>query len=109
MTTFFVVSTVLLIVFIGARHFEYARGNTRVLEKYRAQLDSLTIRGIQKFLSGIKNFLDYIHKDIFLSGLHMVTYVALLIVRQAEKKLEQTTFFLRSFRRREQRKKFLGK
>src|SRR3989339_475558 len=99
MTILLLVSATLLVLSLGLKHFEYIRGE-RVFETTRLYLDQATDRTNHNLVAGLKYGIEYVHKDVFLNGLHMVTYVALLFVRFIEIRLEKGTFFLRSFRKK---------
>lgn len=71
-----------------------------MFETARTHLDQTTDKTNARLVSGLKYGIEYVHKDVFLNGLHMVTYVALLSVRFVENRLEKVTFFLRSFKKR---------
>jgi hypothetical protein len=98
MVIVFYVSLALLFLTFSVRHFELERGG-RSFELARTCLDRTTIKIGKKLQNTLKRSLEYAHKDIILNGLHMVTYLALLLVRLVERKLEMVTVFLRSFRR----------
>jgi hypothetical protein len=100
MATVLFVSLTLLVLSLGVRHYELARGGGRFFELTRTRLDRNTIKVQKSVFDTFKNSIDYARRDIFLNGLHMITYVALLLVRFVENKLEKGTVFLRSFRKR---------
>lgn len=99
MATVLFVSLTLLVLSLGVRHYELARGGGRAFELTRTRLDRSTIRTQRRIQDGFHQTLEYARRDIFLNGLHMITYVALLLVRFVENKLERGTVFLRSFRK----------
>lgn len=100
MTIVLLVSATLLVLSLGLKHFEFVRGQ-RVFEHARIRLDRTTNKTNARVVSGVKHGIEYVHKDVLLNGLHMVMYVALLLVRFIENKLERVTIFLRSFRKKE--------
>ena len=104
MTILLLVSATLLVLSLGLKHFEYIRGE-RVFETTRLFLDQTTDSTNYNLVAGLKYGIEYVHKDVFLNGLHMVTYVALLFVRFIENRLEKGTFFLRSFRKKKSTEK----
>lgn len=104
MTITLLVSGTLLVLILGLKHFEFVRGQ-RVFEHARIRLDRTTNKTNRKVVTGVKHGIEYVHKDVFLNGLHMVTYVALLFVRYIETKLEKGAFFLKSFRKKEKGKR----
>jgi hypothetical protein len=99
MATVLFVSLTLLVLTFGVRHYELARGGGRAFELTRTRLDRSTIKTQRRIQDGFQHVLEYTRRDVFLNGLHMVTYLALLIVRFVESKLERGTIFLRSFRK----------
>jgi hypothetical protein len=98
MTGVLSVSSILLVCLLIVRHIEFKRGNTRFFELPRRRLDRVTVKCTKQFQIFFQKVLRYTHRDIFLSGLHMVTYVALLFVRLVENRLDRIAKFLRSFR-----------
>jgi len=104
MTILLLVSATLLVLSLGLKHFEYIRGE-RVFETTRLYLDQTTDRTNHNLVVGLKYGIEYVHKDVFLNGLHMMTYVALLFVRFIENRLEKGTLFLRSFRKKKKSEK----
>lgn len=94
------VSATLLVLILGLKHFEFVRGQ-RVFEHARVRLDRRTNKANTKVVTGMKHGIEYVHKDVLLNGLHMVTYVALMSVRFVERKLEKIIFFIKSFRKKD--------
>lgn len=97
----FVASSLFLSILLCLRHFEHHHMQERYFAVMRARLDTATESLIQYVLRKWKKALTYIHRDIFLNGLHMLTYVALFTLRFAERKLERVAFFLRTFKKKE--------
>ena len=96
----FIVSSVLLIGLLGVRYYEFAFLKHRMFEMPRMQLDRSARKCINACRKATRNSYEYLHKDIILNGLHMVTYVALLFVRFVEHRLHKVTLFLRSFKKK---------
>jgi|GEM_PF-2453611 len=96
------VSSTLLVLILVVRHLEERR-RARFAAEIRAKLDELTVRLSHALREKGAIFLEYLHKDVFLKGLHMLTYVALLLVRAVERRLDKGTRFLRSFRKHSKR------
>lgn len=101
MGTVFVASSLFLSIFLCLRHFEHHRMQRRCFGVLRARLDTATESFMKYVLGKWKKTLTYIHRDIFLNGLHMLTYVALFTLRFAENKLERVAYFLRTFKKKE--------
>ena len=104
MATVLSVSSILLIVMITFRHFECVRGGRKVFELPRRRLDRITFKTLRKIGSLLKSVLEFVHKDIFLYVIHLIMYIALLLVRSVEQWLDKITSFIRSFRRRNKKK-----
>lgn len=100
-----IVSSVLLSTLLLVRHYECSQRNTRLFALFRNRLDRLTRTFFLSLLGKIRISVEYIHKDIVLNVLHMLTYVALFLVRGVEKRLEKVTIFLRSFKKRKEASK----
>lgn len=96
--TIFVVSLTLLGVFV-----ELTRKNLGLrrpsLYSLHARLNEYTIRLWYALRDATSRALAYAKSDIFLKGLHMMTYVALLAVRFLEHQLVRIVHTLRMFRK----------
>ncbi len=99
MATVLFVSLTLLVLTLGIRHYELARGGSRAFELTRTRLDRSTLKFSKKAKTSISHFFDYTKKDVFLNFLHMVTYTALHVVRFLETKLEKSIKALRAFKK----------
>jgi hypothetical protein len=100
MTVVLSVSSILLIVLLGVRHFEAKHQEKRFFELQRIRLDRITNKLFKCVKNGFKKFVEFIHKDVFLYVIHAVIYVALLVVRLVERWLDRVTVFIRSFRKK---------
>ena len=100
MGTVFVTSSLLLSVLLFIQYLEGRRAKGRYLSGLRDSLDTATEHTFVFVVSRWRKVALYIHRDIFLNGLHMLTYVALFTLRLAEKKLERVAHFLRTFKKK---------
>jgi hypothetical protein len=98
MTTLFLVSFSLLVLFLSVHSVEKKTGK-RFFKSFRVKLDFVFEFFYKKIRSFLKRFFEYVHKDLFLNFLHMVIYVALYFVKVVESKLEKIISFLRSFKK----------
>ncbi len=98
MFTLLSVSLILLVVFVLFRHIEFLRGKGRIFELSRRKLDRITYKALHALQRSIRYVVEFVHKDIFLYGIHLVVYIALLVVRVLERWLDRVTTFIRSFR-----------
>lgn len=103
MTTTLVVSSFLLVALLGVRHVEVTYSRKRKLEFVRMRLDRFTLKIGSSINKAIRRFIEYVHKDVLLNMLHMVTYSALVCVRFLEKTLLRVTVFLRSFKKKKKK------
>ncbi len=103
--TALIVSTVLLSVLLFVRYYEYSQRNTRIFGLFRNRLDRTVRTFFLYIVRKMKFVFEYVHKDIVLNVLHMLTYVALFMVRGVERRLEKVTIFLRSFKKNRKKQK----
>ncbi len=103
MITALISSSITFVILISLYTFESIRG-VRIFDSFRTWLDKITDIVIKKTLSAVVGFFEFIHKDVVLYLLHLVTYIALLLLRFAEFKLERVIYFLKSFRRKKNNK-----
>ena len=96
--TLFLAATVILGALFALMIRERAIG-VRYASELREKLDRATVDAVAKIQQGWKNTLHFLEHNVLLKGLHMVTYIALVQVRFAERKLMQLSQKLRSFRR----------
>jgi len=94
------VSSILLVVIVLFRHIEFVRGKGRVFELPRRRLDRVTHKVLSAVRRWFRQVVEFVHKDIFLYGIHLVVYIALLFVRIVERWLDRVTTFIRSFRKK---------
>ena len=98
MSTLLVISLLLLGGLLTLRRYEQARGR-RFIERTRHVLDETHNSVVATALRVLKTLIEYIHRDILMKSLHLISYLALLFVQWLERKLVQITRFFRSFRR----------
>ena len=96
--TLFLAATVLLGAVFALVMRERATG-VRYAPEMREKLDRVTVEAGATIQRGWKHSLHFLEHNVLLKGLHMVTYIALVQVRFAERKLMQLSQKLRSFRR----------
>ncbi len=98
MVTIFLISTMLLVLFLFFRYIEILKG-FRFFENKRRCVDKIVENVNYRLKSKVKHLFEYIHRDVLLNGLHMIMYVVLTVVRLVENKLENITTFLKKFRK----------
>jgi hypothetical protein len=95
----FIASTALLASLLALRSYERRRGS-RLAGSLRVRID----QGILALIGYVRYHFDqvsrYVNRDVLVKGLHMFTYLALMLVRVVERKLTETTHLLRSFRKK---------
>jgi hypothetical protein len=95
--TLFLVATALLGALFALMLRERTNG-VRYAPALREKLDRLTLDTVEKIKLSWKDSLHFLERNVLLKGLHMVTYIALVQVRFAERKLVQLSQKLRTFR-----------
>jgi len=104
MLPLFLVSFILLAGVFVTTFLELSSGQ-RVGGNVRRMVDRRLRMLYHNGKRGFKRLLDLIGRDVLIKGLHMVTYLMLVLVRGFEHRLARLVLFLRSFRRRGSKKK----
>jgi hypothetical protein len=99
MAATFAVSSVLLVA-VMLLHYVECRRMKRFGAHVRDDLDLHTTAAGERLKRWSLAAIEYIHKDVLLKALHVLTYIALLLVRKVESRLDRGTKFIRRFRHR---------
>ena len=90
-------ATILCVAVVVMARIELQKG-VRMGGNTRRMIERALLRVMHVFSDASARMCRFVHKDIFVKGLHGVSYLALLTVRYAEKKLVWLTDFFRSVR-----------
>lgn len=90
-------ATVLCVAIVVMARVELSKG-VRMGGNTRRIVERALIRVIRAFSDVGTRMSRFVHKDVFVKGLHGVSYLALLTVRYVEHKLVWLTDFFRSMR-----------
>lgn len=94
-----VVTSSLLACILLLRYVEIVYGK-RVIERPRRWLDEITERSVTRVGRRCERVREFVNRETVVKILHMVTYLALVLVRIIERKLTASISHLRSFRKK---------